>query len=89
MTHKHNLSLVFRSQRAAKSSQCFLLLVFICMGLGWLPLPVMAAINMLKLTPSVEFQTFLHFVVQVETNLQHLPNGLEECAAFFELVCLD
>lgn len=52
-------------------------------------LPVMAAINMLKLTPSVEFQTFLHFVVQVETNLQRLPNGLEECAAFSELVCLD
>lgn len=56
----------------------------------WLPLPEMAAINTtVKLTSSGEYHRFLHFIILVEADLQPLLSGLDECAAFSELTCLN
>lgn len=54
------------------------------------PLPEVAAINTtVKLTSTGECPRFLHFVVQVEVDLQHLLSEVGECALFSELMCLD
>lgn len=90
LVHNRNWSVIFRRQKTAKSLQCFSAFCLLHMYGTWLPLPEMTAIStMLKLTANVEFYKFLHFTVQVEADLQHLINGLNECAAFSELICLD
>lgn len=83
MAHQQNRSIILRSQETAKSSQCLSVFCLPHVSGTWLPLPELAAINTtVELTPSGEFHTFLHFIVQVEANLQHLLSGLDKVLLF-------
>lgn len=90
MAHHLNRSMIIRSQKTTKSSQCLSVFCLSHVNGTWLPLLELTAITTtIKLTPSEEFHTFLYFIVQVEANLQHLLSGLDKVLLFSELICLD
>lgn len=69
MVHNGNWSVIIRSQRTAKTLQCFSAFCLPHMYGTWLPPPEMAPINtIVKLIPSEEFRRFLYFTVQVEAD---------------------